>query len=155
MRAFRFRAAGALDLRKKQEDDARVVLTRAQNVAAAADARLAGAEHASAEARARFAALQQQGATGWLIQWHRSWILRQARQVDACRQQSATAHAMVRQAAVIVQQAHRQRRVLERLRDRLAARHARAMEREELAQMNELATMRFLIARAAERKESP
>jgi hypothetical protein len=38
------------------------------------------------------------------------------------------------------------------LREKLAARHARDVERQELADMNELATMRFLIA-ASERKE--
>jgi flagellar export protein FliJ len=152
MRPFRFRASSALDLRKKQEDEARLALGRAQNAAAVADARLQAARDHAAGAGARLVALQEEGAPAWLIGWHRSWIVQQARVVEIRRLDMAMAAAAVTTAEAIVRDAFRQRRVLERLRDRLAARHARALERHELNQMNELAGLRY-IAAAAERKE--
>ena len=151
MRPFRFRAASALDLRKKQEDEARLALGRAQNAAAMADAQLQTARDHAAGAGARLVALQEEGAPAWLIGWHRSWIVQQTRVVET-RRDVVMATAAVTEAGEIVRTAFRQRRVLERLRDRLAARHARAMERHELNQMNELAGLRYLAA-AAERKE--
>lgn len=154
MRQFRFRAAGALDLRKKLEDDARLVLTRAQNAAAMADAGLVTARAELEDAGVRLVSVQTTGAPVWLIDWHRSWILKRSRDADVCRQRAAAAHAIVAQATAILREAHKKRRVLERLRDRLATRYARDVERQELAQMNELATMRYLIARD-ERKEQP
>lgn len=152
MRPFRFRAASALDLRKKQEDQARLALGRAQNAAALAEAQLETAQTHAASASARLVALQEEGAQAWLISWHRSWIAQQARVVETRRRELAHATAVVTTAGETVREAHKQRRVLERLRDRLAARHARALERYELNQMNELAGLRYLAA-AAERKE--
>ncbi|MGE3508783.1 MAG: flagellar export protein FliJ [Vicinamibacterales bacterium] len=147
MRPFRFRAEGALELRRKREDDARLVLTRAQNVAAVAETSVVSARAALDDAGSRLSSIQTQGAPIWLIDWHRSWILKRTRELDTCRQRAATAHAVVAQATGVLNDAHKKRRVLERLRDRLAARHAREADRQELAQMNELATMRYLMAR--------
>lgn len=154
MKAFRFRAASALELRKRHEDTARLVLTRAQNVASVADQRLAVARTSLDDARAQLLAVQSAGAPAWLIGWHRSWIVQRSRDVDTCEQHAATAQSMVAKASAVLREAHKKRRVLERLRDRLAARHARVVEQQELAHMNELATMRYLIARA-EYKEQP
>lgn len=152
MRPFRFRAEGALDLRRRHEDAARLVVSRAQNAAALADAKLREAQSCLDDASASLVRVQSQGTSIWMIDWHRSWILRQAREVNVCRTQVEAASQELARATVALHEAHRKRRVLERLRDRLQARHARAAERQELAQMNELATMRYLIARG-ERKE--
>ena len=152
MRPFRFRAASALDLRKKHEDDARQALARAQNAAAVADAALAADRQRVAEAAGQLAQVQSLGAQAWLIGWHRSWILKQARDADASRRQAAAAASAVGAASDVVREAYKTRRVLERLRDRLAARHARETERQDLNQMNELAGMRYLAA-AGERRE--
>lgn len=154
MRPFRFKAAGALDLRKRLEEDARLMLTRAQNAAAMADQMLAAARAARDHACAQFAAVQQQGAEGWLIRWHQSWILRQAREAGVCQQHAAMAHGIVAKATAVLHEAHKRRRVLERLRDRLAERHRRAVERQELAHMNELATVRYQIARAEQEEHT-
>ncbi|MGE0447905.1 MAG: flagellar FliJ family protein [Vicinamibacterales bacterium] len=154
MRPFRFRAASVLELRQKQEDAARVVLVRAQNAAALAESRFETARAQAADAQARLVALQAQATPAWMISWHRSWIVRQAQAVDACRTDVVAAIAAVARAVDTVREAQRKRRVLERLRDRQAARHARAVARHELNEMNELAGLRYL-ARAAERKEQP
>lgn len=154
MRPFRFRAESALDLRKKHEDDARQVLARAQNVAAMADAKLEDARAQVTRASVELVTVQTQGAPAWLINWHRSWILKRSRDADACQQQAVTAHGVVTQATLLLREAHKKRRVLERLRDRLATRHARAVERHELAEMNELATMRFLVTQREQKEQS-
>lgn len=153
MRPFRFRAASALDLRKRHEEAAQLMLTRAQNAAALADRKLVTARAALDHASTQLAVAQREGAPGWLIGWHRSWILRQSRDVDVCHQHVATAQSIVAKATEVLREAHKKRRVLERLRDRLAARHARALQAEELAHMNELATMRFLTARAEHKEQ--
>ncbi len=152
MRPFRFRAESALELRRKHEDEARRQATHAQNAAAMADERLAAAQAQADQAGAHLIDVQSHGAPIWLIDWHRSWILKQSREVADCRLQAATAHATAARASAALHEAHRKRRVLERLRERLQARHAREADRQELAQMNELATMRYHIAHG-ERKE--
>lgn len=152
MRPFRFRAASVLDLRKKHEDEARIALGRAQNAAALAESQLQMARHHAEGAVARLVALQEEGAPAWLIGWHRSWIAQQWRVVEVRSRDVALATAAVTKAGDAVRDAHRQRRILERLRDRLAARHARAVDRHELNQMNELAGLRYSAA-ASERKE--
>lgn len=154
MKPFRFRAASALDLRKRHEDAARLMLTRAQNVAAAADQRLAVARASLDDAGAQLLSVQTSGAPAWRISWHRSWILQRSRDVATSEQHAATAQSMVAKASEVLRDAHKKRRVLERLRDRLATRHARAAEQQDLAQMNELASMRYLIARAEHKEQS-
>lgn len=154
MRPFRFRAESALDLRRQREDQARQLLTRAQNAAAVADAARDAARARVAEASATLVAVQTQGAPIWLIDWHRSWILKQSREAAACHAQATSAHDAAATAADVLREAHKKRRVLERLRDRLRARHAREADRQELAHMNELATMRYHIAQD-ERKDQP
>ena len=154
MRPFRFRAERALELRRKLEDEARLVVVRAQNTAAMADARLETAQREEHDAGAQLVEVQAQGAPAWLIGWHRSWILKKSRETAICQQHAATAHGVVQQAATVLQDAHKKRRVLERLRERLAARHARESERQDLAHMNELAMTRYLVT-ATERKEQP
>jgi flagellar export protein FliJ len=153
MGPFRFRAASALDLRKRQEDLARQALVRAQNAASLAEAACDMARRHADEARARLVALQEQGAPAWLIGWHRSWIVQQGRELEARRHTVALATATLRTAQETVRGAHVTRRVLERLRDRLARRHAQAAERYELTQMNELAGQRYLTAAAARKEQ--
>ncbi len=142
--AFVFRAAAALDVRRKQEEQARLEVARAEAaVAAAVRSRDAAASARDEEGR-RLAEMQQAGAQSWLVGWHRGWLERQrqlvelrAREVDACR---ATAAAAVRTA----QEALKRRRVLERLRDRAYRRYTQEAQRRDLQEMNDLATLRFV-----------
>lgn len=154
MKAFRFRAASALDLRKKQEDDARLRERHAQNAASVAASAAETARVRLAAAQAALAAVQAQGTPAWLIGWHRSWIVRQSNAAETTRREADKAAAAAAHAAEVTRDAYKKRRVLERLRDRLAARHARDVERVELNEMNERAGVRYLAALADQKEQS-
>jgi flagellar FliJ protein len=152
VRPFRFRAARVLELRQQREDDARVTLVKAQHAASSAEGRVRAAEEEADGAVRALDATQRRGAPAWLIGWHRSWIARTTEEADLSRREAAVAAARVAQAEAALREAHKERRVLERLRDRLAARHARELARFEMNQMNELAGRRYQAA-ATDRKE--
>jgi hypothetical protein len=114
--------------------------------------RLRAAQDTVAAAASEHDGVQRQGAAAWLLGWHRSWIVRKSEEADVSRRDVAVAASMVAQAEATLRDAHKERRVLERLQDRLAARYARDLVRLELKEMNELAGTRYATA-AAERKE--
>ena len=96
------------------------------------------------EADRQFQLAQLGGANGGLIGWHRSWIAKQRLEVDARQREAAISAAVVERAATSVRDTHRQRRTLERLRDR--SRRASALEvgRQDTREMNMLAGLRYL-----------
>ncbi len=152
MRAFHFKAAKALELRRRREEDATLALVKAQHLASSADVRLRAAQDSAVGAAQRLDEVQREGAPAWLLGWHRSWIVRKTEEADVSRRDAAVAAAKVAVAEGTLREAHKQRRVLERLQDRLAERHAREGVRLELKDMNELASTRYAAA-AADRKE--
>jgi len=149
MRPFRFRALAALELRRKQEDEARVALGEAERVLRAAEAQWQSALAASSQAGEQLSLAQTHGATGALISWHRSWILSCRLVADQRRARVADATVAVEKQMQVVRDAHRKRRTLERLRDRAWRKYQVDAGREELRDMNGLAAMRYL-ARAAD-----
>jgi flagellar export protein FliJ len=146
VKPFRFRAAAALDLRQKQEDEARLVHAAAVIAAQAADLRVATARADLARAEETSAATGRDGAEAWLMAWHRSWIERLRLEVVARQAQAAVSAAAVESAAASMQKAHQRRRTLERLRDRSAQRYDTELQRAELKEMNLLAGLRFVRA---------
>jgi flagellar export protein FliJ len=149
MKPFRFRAEAALDLRRKQEDEARVTHAAAVAAADAADARLVEARRAVDRAEETSASTGRAGADAWLMTWHRSWIERLRIEVGARRADAAVSAAAVERAAASVRKTHQRRRTLERLRDRSSQRYDADVRRAELKEMNLLAGLRF-VARAAD-----
>lgn len=149
MLPFRFRAAGALDLWRKQEDEARSVLARAEAVERAAAERVEGAVGALQVEAARLDALQREGATAWLMGWHRSWIAKQQLDVQTCRRDREAAVQVVTHAALALRAAYRRRRTLERLKDRTLRKYDLEVKRKDTIAMNELAGLRH-VARASE-----
>ena len=149
MLPFRFRAAGALDLRRKQEDEARIVLARAEAAEREAAARVGAAEDAQQAEAIQLDALQREGAEAWLISWHRSWMMKQRLDLQACRRDRETAGQVRAHAAAALHQAYRRRRTLERLRDRTLRKYEVEVKRQDTIAMNELAGLRH-VARAAE-----
>ncbi|MDH4064624.1 MAG: hypothetical protein OEW19_09500 [Acidobacteriota bacterium] len=143
MRPFRFRAAAGLVMRRKQEDTARQHLAKAQSARQRAEDRAGAAAQAAERAAAEDADARRAGAEGWRLQWHQSWIIKKRLEADAGRQAAAVSAEAADRAAAAVQLAYQRRRALERLRDRAWRRHQIDVGREELRDMNELATLRY------------
>ena len=149
MKPFHFRAARVLDLRKREEDDARVVFGRANAVQHAAATRLTSVQEAAEEGRAKCLEVYEIGAPAWLVGWHQSWMTKQRLDVSARTRELAAATERVAAATAALRIAHRKRRVLERLRDRAWRRYQVEAARDEAREMNLLAGLRYL-AQAAD-----
>jgi flagellar biosynthesis chaperone FliJ len=149
MKPFRFRAAAALDLRRRQEDDARLLHARAEQAARDAAARVANAGAAVDRAVEERTSTEREGMDAWLMTWHRSWITRLRLDVTVQQQHAVASNAAASRAAASVQKAHQRRRTLERLRERGLRRYDTDVQRSELKEMNLLAGLRY-VARADE-----
>jgi flagellar export protein FliJ len=150
MKPFSFRAEAALDLRRKQEDQARRALADAQTAHEAAQARALAADISARQAADEFLTAQQHGTDAWRFGWHQSWIAKLRLEADACQRATAISAGHVERATASVVVAHQKRRTLERLRERARKRYDVEATREHTREMNALAGLRF-VARAAER----
>ena len=143
MKPFRFRAQAALDLRQRVETEARKALVTAEEHARLANVRLNEAAHSVGVAQETLTCAERDGVSGAELRWHQSWIARQRLEVDARRREAAVSAASVDRAVTSVRAAHKQRRTLERLRDRLLMRHRIEARRHEQRNLDELAGLRF------------
>jgi flagellar export protein FliJ len=147
MPGFKFRAAAALDMRVRAEEqatralgDARAALERSertlQESLAALDATLArGAEAASDPG---------------LSIWYRNWIIRQRHEITRRRTMVADRQAAVDAAVGKLHAAHRDVRVLERLRDRLHEAWLLAERRKEQKELDWLGSVRHALRAASQ-----
>ena len=143
MRPFRFRAAAALEIRRRDEDAAAAVLARNEANYRAIEARCHDAERARTAALAEQAAQPTRGIDVATLFWHRNWIVRLQAVVSDLRLELRAAADGVTTARQAWQFARRRRLALERLRDRALARHRADAQREELKVIDELARVRF------------
>lgn len=149
MRAFRFRAEAALELRRWQDDEAQRVLARAEDAARQAEA-------TRDAARARLAATideasareHEAGALTWQV-WYRNWIEGLRRDLARRAQQVEERRTEVRRCAARAVEARRKRKSLERFRERALEAWQDAAAHEEQQAMDELATLRFTRSREA------
>src|SRR5262245_33841780 len=123
MRSFKFRAAAALDMRRKEEDAAALELARKDASFRQIEAALQSAENARETALADQHAQSQQGIDIATLFWHRNWIVRLQATVVNLRADRHAAQQAVQIARQAWQLAKRRRLSLERLRDRALARH--------------------------------
>jgi flagellar export protein FliJ len=149
MKPFRFRAEAALDLRRKQEDEARLAHAAAAIALDAAEARVVEARLAVDRAAETAASTELGGVESWQMPWHRCWIDRLRLEAGARREEAAVSAAALARAVASMQKAHQRRRTLERLRERSEKRYEMELQRIELKEMNSLAGLRF-VARAAD-----
>jgi flagellar export protein FliJ len=142
MPPFRFRAAAALELRERRE---------ALSKRALADARAAleRAERTLAEGRSALDATLASGAAAahdpGLSIWYRNWITRQHQELAKRRAMVADRRAAVDAAVARLHLAHRDVRVLERLRNRLQSAWALAERQKEQKELNWLGSMRYAL----------
>jgi flagellar export protein FliJ len=144
---FRFRAQAALDLRRREDEEAQRVLARAEADLRAATTLLADATRRAEEARTQWALAVQQGGAVARQQWYRSWIVRLDRECAACAS-AVAAREKEHARAAAARAATRQRlESLERFRDKATAAWERKQAAEEQKLLDGLATIRFVTGR--------
>ena len=143
MRPFRFRAAAALEMRRRDEDAAAAVLAQKEANYRAIEASCDAAERQRAAALAEQHAQSSRGIDVATLFWHRNWIVRLQTLVTDLRLRQHTAAEAVKTARQAWQLARRKRLALERLRDRALARHRADEQRDELKAIDELARIRY------------
>jgi flagellar export protein FliJ len=144
MPRFRFKASAALDLRKKQEDEAGAALARIEAVLRQIAADREAAEAARLDAMAAASDATRQGTEVGALEWHRNWIVRLTANVtrlhlDLDRQRQALAAA-----EQVWREARRKRLALERMRERARRRFEAHEARVEMKTIDELARLRYL-----------
>jgi flagellar export protein FliJ len=148
--AFAFRAAAALEVRRRQEEVARRALASAEAAVDEATAQLREAVSAVAAESDRLVSIRQAGTEAWRIEWHQAWIERQRRVVVARTGAVTERRERAAAAARVAVDAAKRRKVLERLRDRALRRHQRAEQEQHIREMNDLATLRFVAQATSE-----
>lgn len=142
MRPFAFRLATVLMLWQRREDAALVELHRQQAVHRVAVSHLDGLHEARAQASREARAGSQPATAPHDPAWHRNWIKHLSLAIDGARVELARCAGNERVAQIAWQRARRDRRVLERLRDRAFRRHQIDMRRHETKLLDELAGLR-------------
>jgi flagellar FliJ protein len=148
MKRFAFRAAAALDLRRRQEEEAQRELAAAEARRQAAEQRLDALRH---ELTATFdRGLTEESRAGDLTVrlWYRNWIAGQRLQIERCRSVLDERERDATQAAERAMIAYRRRRALERFHDRALAAWQHAERHEEQKAIDELASTRHARRRA-------
>lgn len=149
MKAFRFSAEAALDLRKRQDEEAQRALAAAETLAQRA-------ERARDDAQARLDATIAEastreceaGALTWQV-WYRNWIEGLRRDLARREHELQERRTEVRRCAARALEARRKRKSLERYRERSYEAWQDAVAHEEQQAMDELATLRFTRSREA------
>jgi flagellar export protein FliJ len=139
---FAFRAAAALDLRRRREELATRALVEAQAASERADRSLEDARRTLEETLARSASAAHDPG---LRIWYRNWIARQHQDVLKRRAMAADRRMALEAATAKLQAAHRDVRVLERLRDRLHAAWALEETRREQKDMDWIGSVRHAL----------
>ncbi|HEY3380313.1 MAG TPA: flagellar FliJ family protein [Vicinamibacterales bacterium] len=147
MANFRFRAQVALDLRRKQDDDAQRALGEAKRATAAAQRAVQDAERALVETqeRAREEAARASDTTRAI--WYRNWIRRQQQVIVAARHALEQRLDEERVVAARAMEARRKLRSLEHLRDRTWKAFQLAERKAEQKEFDVLGGLRYVALR--------
>jgi flagellar export protein FliJ len=150
MTPFRFRAAAALDLRRREEDAAAAVLGHAEARFQELSSATAAAETVRGQAQADQLIQSRRGIDIATMFWHRNWIIRLQATVDQLRTEVRAQSRVVDEARRAWQLARQRRLVLDRLRERALARYRADEQRQELKEIDELARIRFVMPAAGD-----
>jgi flagellar export protein FliJ len=153
VKPFSFRPQPALDLRRRQEEEARRAL-------ALAEAELARAETDLVEARARADngltarhAAFARGTSADTLGWYRNWMIGLEHDVVRANRRREERRTSVQTAEHKVQEARRALRALERLRDRSWRAYQQQARREEQRDLDLLASLQYAVRRARPEEE--
>ena len=142
MSRFRFRLEPVLHMRQRAEDQAQQALARAERQLQEAERGLGLAEERLRAAYASANDAERDGTDVVQLTWHRNWIVVKTRDVEACRldvrDRLETRDLRVQQA----QEARKQRRVLERFKERARLLFDTGQAQREMQAIDELATMK-------------
>ena len=144
MKAFRFRAHAALQLRRREHDQALVVLAQAQTALVLAERGVSEADQALRTADEQLTAALRQGRTDTPLEWYRSWKLRCAAARTRRERERQARETDLQAAAAAAHETHRRVRALERLQEHLLAAWRRAAAQEEQKTIDALAASRFV-----------
>jgi flagellar FliJ protein len=147
MAKFVFRVQVALDLRRRQEDEARQALARAESRKAEAERLRDDTRRAIEETLARGRQAEQRAGDVTVRLWYRNWITAQRLELARREQAVADRDTDLRQAVKRAQEAYRRRRMLERLRERAHTAFLAGERREEQKVLDELGALRFSLNR--------
>jgi flagellar FliJ protein len=147
MASFRFRLQTALDVRQRQEDEAKAELAHAESLRNAAERHRDAARAALDQTLARSRDAESRAGDLTERLWYRNWIVAQRHEVERRQEALASREAVVREATAAAQDAHRKRRILERLKDRAVTRFGTAQRRDEQKGFDDLGTIRFTMAK--------
>lgn len=151
MAKFIFRAQAALDLRKKQEDVAKLALAEAQARLREAEEAMARAEARVADALTRARDTEAEAGDPTLAIWYRNWIHRLRREVARCVQILDGRQADAKAAEAKALEARRAVRVIEKLRERKWDAHTSQERREEQKALDLLGVMQYAIRHLGDR----
>ena len=144
MRAFRFRAEAALQLRRREHDAALAGLAHAQTAMGLAERRVEEADAAVRDAEDRLDRAVRAPEPGVPIEWYRSWRARCCADRERRADEQRACASQLRDATAAVRETHRRVRALERLREGALAAWAQAARAEEQKTMDALAAVRFV-----------
>jgi flagellar export protein FliJ len=144
MRQFRFRAEAALQLRRREHDQALVHLARMQTALVAAEHAVADALNAMRAAAESLADAMGAPAGNVPLEWYRSWRVRCAAEHDVLVRRRVEHEAEVERAARAVMVTHKRVRSLELLHDNALAAWHREAAAEDRKTMDALAGSRFI-----------
>lgn len=146
MKPFVFRAQAAIDLRRREYDDARRVLARASLDLRAANDVWSEARERQHEARTQWAREMTQTVDPARSQWYRFWIVRLEHEQDVCAKAVAAREREVTLATAACHARRQRLEALERFRDKAHQAWERAAAAEEQKQIDMLATLRHVAA---------
>jgi flagellar biosynthesis chaperone FliJ len=144
MRPFTFRAQAALELRRRQHDEALRQRATAFVALVSADAAVTAAQDAIAAADRERAALMQGAVEYVRVQWHQAYRLRCLEERTQLQARRTQRDQELQQATQHVSQTHRRLRSLERLREHALTAWMRAAQQDEQKTMDALAASRFV-----------
>ena len=142
MSRFRFRLEPVLQMRQRAEELAQQALARAERQLLEAEQRLQAAEEKLRNAYVSAAQAERDGVDVVQLMWHRNWIVARTRDIEGKRLEVRDRLEARDMRLAQAQDARKQRRVLEKFKDRARLVFDTAAAQREMQAIDELATIK-------------